>query len=322
MTMHESPTPLRVLHFVRTGVTHPVTTQRDCSVQYRAVSKSVFKLAISQELSHTGEIQCFGSRNNKMALVLMLLDSPYTGLGGDTDIHQLNKSDTEEGQCVWFQLQIDPGLIELSALLWQGWSPRIGWTLVRGPCLPAPCHASCPDDNGLNFRNLLGIEPTAPAHSRQMLCHLATTPALSTLLQSLTKLLRVTLHLGGPSRTSDYHSPALASPRAGITEFDMIILLALWTSLATIGTEKEENPPPPTNPRSIPFYQPPCSCMGREWRPQLPSRTGIKPRPFRSGQSDPREGAETASLRCKIPVLASGNPKTRTRDQDTLDMAG
>lgn len=67
-----------------------------------------------------------------MALVLMLLDSPYTGLGGDTDIHQLNKSDTEEGQCVWFQLQIDPGLIELSALLWQGWSPRIGWTLVRG----------------------------------------------------------------------------------------------------------------------------------------------------------------------------------------------
>lgn len=96
-----------------------------------------------------------------------------------------------------------------------------------------------------------------------------------------------------------------------LSEFDVIILLALWTSLATLGTEKEENPPPPTNPRSIPFYQPPCSCMGREWRPQLPSRTGIKPRPFRSGQSDPREGAETASLRCKIPVLASGNPKTR-----------
>lgn len=52
-----------------------------------------------------------------MALVLMLLDAPYTGLGGDTDIHQLNKFDSKEGQRVWFQLQIDLGLIELSALL-------------------------------------------------------------------------------------------------------------------------------------------------------------------------------------------------------------
>lgn len=117
MTMHESPAPLRALQFARSGVTLPVTTQ--CSVEYRAVSRKVFKLAISQELSHAREIQCLGSWNNKMALVLMLLDLPYTGPGGDTDIHQLNKLDSEEGQCVWFQLQIDPGLIELSALLWQ-----------------------------------------------------------------------------------------------------------------------------------------------------------------------------------------------------------
>lgn len=54
-----------------------------------------------------------------MALVLMLLDAPYPGLGGDTDIHQLNKFDREEGRRVRFQLQIDPGLIELSTLLWQ-----------------------------------------------------------------------------------------------------------------------------------------------------------------------------------------------------------
>lgn len=81
----------------------------------------MFKLAVSQELSHAHarEIQCLRSWNNKMALVLMLLDSPYAGLGGDADIHQLNKFNSEEGQRVWFQLQIDPGLIELSALLWQ-----------------------------------------------------------------------------------------------------------------------------------------------------------------------------------------------------------
>lgn len=60
-----------------------------------------------------------GSWNDKVALVLRLLDSTYAGLGGDTEIHQLNKFDSGEGQRVWFQLQIDPGLIELSALLWQ-----------------------------------------------------------------------------------------------------------------------------------------------------------------------------------------------------------
>lgn len=37
---------------------------------------------------------------------------------------------------MWFKLQIDPGLIEQSAWLRLGWSPRTGrgWTLVRGGC--------------------------------------------------------------------------------------------------------------------------------------------------------------------------------------------
>lgn len=98
-----------------------MTTQGQCSVWYRAVSRKVFKLAVSQKLSHAHirKIQCLGSWNDKVALVLLLLDSPYAGLGGDTGIHQLNKFDSEEGQCVWFQLQIDPGLIELSARLWE-----------------------------------------------------------------------------------------------------------------------------------------------------------------------------------------------------------
>lgn len=31
-----------------------------------------------------------------------------------------------------------------------------------------------------------------------------------------------------------------------LSELDMAVLLALWTSLPTLGTGREENPPPPT----------------------------------------------------------------------------
>lgn len=120
-TVHESLAPLGVLHLARTGITLPAATRIAQNSTQKTVEVGKFPRTVS-----CTEIQCLGSWSNTMASVLMLLDSSHNGLGGDTDTRQLNKSGSGEGQHVGFQLQIDPGLIEQSALPWQRWSPRIG----------------------------------------------------------------------------------------------------------------------------------------------------------------------------------------------------